>query len=124
MSQNPYLRKLVLRGYVKLVAFLVGLCLLFLPMVLVPGLGGVRTTQVACGVMGLALAVWQWLRREWSFAFCAGLVAWSLASIALAYIVAIRDPNAQAAKDVLIVFVVGFVCFGLAPTSSRRPTRR
>ena len=54
MSRNARLRGLVLRGYIKLAAFIVGLCLLLLPMVLISGLGGVRTTQVACGILALA----------------------------------------------------------------------
>lgn len=80
MSRNARLRGLVLRGYIKLAAFIVGLCLLLLPMVLISGLGGVRTTQVACGILALALIVWQGLRRDCSLAFWAGLVAWGLAS--------------------------------------------
>jgi len=63
MSRNPQLRGLVLRGYIKLAAFAVALCLLLLPMIFIVGVGGAQTTQVACGVLGLVLAVWQALRK-------------------------------------------------------------
>ncbi|MEA2718588.1 MAG: hypothetical protein QOJ39_452 [Candidatus Eremiobacteraeota bacterium] len=123
MNRDPKIRALVIRGYTKLAYILVGLVLLALPIILRPGLEGVRITQALCGVIGVGLAVWTGLKGEWTRTFSLTVLFFSLATLALAYVVTDQSAVGQVLKQVLIVSIVAAILIALPriPMYKRKP---
>ena len=123
MSRDPNIRTLVMKGYAKLAYMLAGIVLLLVPIILHPGLQGVRVTQALCGAVGVGLALWTGLRGEWTRAYSLTVLAFSLATIALAYVVTDQSAVGQALKQVLIVLIVAAILIALPRISmyKRKP---
>jgi hypothetical protein len=112
-----------MKGYAKLAYMLAGIVLLLVPIILHPGLQGVRVTQALCGAVGVGLALWTGLRGEWTRAYSLTVLAFSLATIALAYVVTDQSAVGQALKQVLIVLIVAAILIALPRISmyKRKP---
>jgi hypothetical protein len=88
-----------------------------LPIVL-QGFNGLRVTLGACAVLGVALAIWQYAIKEWSWRF--GAVV-SLAAIADGGFVAMFYASSkveQTVRDALCLFVLGIIWWALPAISA------
>jgi hypothetical protein len=118
MSRDPTVRRLVIIGYAKLLAILVGAAVLSIPLFLHPGLAGVRIAQVAGGVLLIGLIAWQTLRHEWNIYVRLTVLVMGICSIWLG--LTITTANAAATDKQLLLLVVVVSGFVLLPRAALR----
>jgi hypothetical protein len=114
VSRDPRIGSLILRGYLNLAFYIAIVVVLLMPTVFYPGTRGIRIALVVCGVSGIVLvAIERRLRHQWTSLFASGCLAWSGASIGIAYFMSSSDAIGQTVMQLLIVFSLAVVFIGL-----------
>ncbi len=123
MKHNPQIRSMVLRGYVNL-AFYIGIVLVFvLPIIFHPGVRGIKIALIACGAIGIGLAIGERIvRHQWSRLFVIGLIAWCMAQLGIAYFLPPSNVFAQTMIQLLILFALALPLFGIPWILKRQGT--
>lgn len=74
-------------------------------------------------MIGVGLALWTGLKGEWTRAFALTVLAFSLATLAFAYVVTDQSAVGQVLKQVLIVLIIAAILIAVPriPMYKRKP---
>ncbi|HEY0381401.1 MAG TPA: hypothetical protein VGC72_04320 [Candidatus Elarobacter sp.] len=125
MKRDAHTRSLIIRGYLNLALYFGTVVVLLLPTLIYPGARGIRIALIVCGVGGVALVIGErLLRHRWTWLFGGGCLAWSIASIAIAFLLPRSDAAGIAMMQLLIVFSLALLFIGLPWIVERRRTHK
>jgi hypothetical protein len=124
MKRDPRIRSLVWRGYLNLALFVAIVVIGLTPTVFFPGLRGVMIALIACGTIGIGVAIRQRVSRRWSWMVAGAFGSWSAATVTIGLLLVTETSTAHVAVQLLLVLSLGIMFVALPRIIQHEQSKR